>query len=515
MTNKAIRLLTLLPIFAFIFLTGCTPTPWRAAQNGDAAQLDSLLSSGQNIDEKSPGGDTALIFTAMKGDTEAARMLIDKGAKLDIQNSKGNTALILASSRGDTDIARMLIEKGADLDIQNLESDPPGGNTALLFSVAKGQLDIFRMLIDKGAKLDTQNMVGNTALIQAAATGRTDFARLLIDKGAKLDIQNKQGNVALSAAAFNGYADIVRMLIDKGAKIDTQNIDGNTVLRGAASKGHSDIVRILIDKGAKLDIQNKNGSTALDAAVKANNHAVAEMLRAAGAHTPSHITQPPASGSSVGSVTYTGTGWVTEGGYIVTNYHVIEGQIQLKVRFNSVGPEEYPASVVLSDQHNDLAILKVENFVKNKPKGIPIASKLPKIGAEVFTVGYPKSGVMGVNPKVTNGIISSLSGLQDDPRVIQTTAAIQSGNSGGPLLTMNGEVVGVITSTLRTLVSSKGVDVPQGVNYAVKSAYASALLSTLPEKSAYPMTIATNAKLEEIVPKIQNSIVQVIVKSNK
>ena len=196
----------------------------------------------------------------------------------------------------------------------------------------------------------------------------------------------------------------------------------------------------------------------------------------------------------------------------MTNYHVIEGQVQLKVRFNSIGSEEFPASVVTSDPHNDLAILKIDTPGKNKPKGIPIASKTPKTGAEVFTIGYPKSDVMGSNPKVTNGIISSLSGIQDDPRIIQTTAAIQSGNSGGPLLTMNGEVVGVTTSTLRAKVTSKGVDVPQGVNYAVKSAYVTALLSSVAQKPSYPMATATNAKLEDIIPKIQDSIVQIIVK---
>jgi len=213
--------------------------------------------------------------------------------------------------------------------------------------------------------------------------------------------------------------------------------------------------------------------------------------------------------------TYTGTGWVTEGGYIVTNHHVIEGQKVVKVRFNSLGTEEYPATVALSDQHNDLAILKIESTSKNRSKGIPIASKLPKAGADVFTIGYPKSDIMGVTPKVTNGIISSLSGIQDDPRIIQTTVAIQGGNSGGPLLTMNGEVVGVTTSSLRTKVSEKGIDVPQGVNYAVKSAYVIALLSSLPQEPSYPMTMLTSNKLEDMLPKLQDSIVQIIVKSNK
>ena len=80
---------------------------------------------------------------------------------------------------------------------------------------------------------------------------------------------------------------------------------------------------------------------------------------------------------------------------------------------------------------------------------------------------------------------------------------------------MNGEVVGVTTSTLRTKISEEGIDVLQGVNYAVKSAYVAALLSSLPQEPAYPMTILTNNKLEDMIPKIQDSIVQIIVRSNK
>jgi len=122
-------------------------------------------------------------------------------------------------------------------------------------------------------------------------------------------------------------------------------------------------------------------------------------------------------------------------------------------------------------------------------------------------------GRSGKTPKVTNGIISSLSGIQDDPRIIQTTVAIQSGNSGGPLLNMNGEVVGVTTSSLKTFFTESGLDVPQNVNYAVKSAYVSALLTSLPSDNDYPMLVLTGSKLESIVPKLEDSIVQIISKS--
>ena len=381
-----------------------------------------------------------------------------------------------------------------------------------------GNVKMLESLISKGQDINQLSLGGDTALILAAFNGNKNIAQLLVDKGAKLDIQNQGGDTALIIATAKGNAVAAQMLIDKGAKLDLQNQLGNTALIIAAARGNAVAARMLIDKGANLNIRDKNGRIALEIAVSHNQYTIAEMIRAeiAGG-PPSSKTVPPSSSPPPATyATYTGTGWVTEGGYIVTNNHVIEGQIQVKVRFNSRGGEEYLATVALSDRHNDLAILQIDNTKMKMAKGIPIASKLPRIGAKVFTIGYPKSGVMGINPKVTDGIISSLSGIQDDPRIIQTTVSIQMGNSGGPLLSMNGEVVGVTTATLRTQVSKKGIDVPQNVNYAVKSVYVSALLSQLPINPTYPMmTILINAKLEDMIPKIQNSIVQIIVKSKK
>ncbi|NCU30124.1 trypsin-like serine protease, partial [Candidatus Saccharibacteria bacterium] len=269
-----------------------------------------------------------------------------------------------------------------------------------------------------------------------------------------------------------------------------------------------------IKKGAKLDLRNTNGFTALDIAVKNNRFTVADMIRSASSEiqTPSWTKPILPSPSSASILLSTGTGWVTEGGYIVTNQHVIEGHTWISVRFNNSSAREYAAQVVIADENNDLAVLKLNDENENRPRGLPIAAKLPKIGAEVFTIGYPKSDVMGMNPKVTNGIVSALSGIKDDPRVIQTTVAIQSGNSGGPLLNMKGEVVGITTASLRTRVTKKGIDVPQGVNYAIKSGYAAALLTSVPERP-YPMEQSANAILEELIPKVQDSIVQVTVTS--
>ncbi len=97
--------------------------------------------------------------------------------------------------------------------------------------------------------------------------------------------------------------------------------------------------------------------------------------------------------------------------------------------------------------------------------------------------------------------------------IIYLAINLRSRHSGGPLLNMKGEAVGVISSTLRALVLENGLDIPQNVNYAVKSACVLALLSSFLEKEIYPKVTPMSQKLEDIVPNIQGSIVQVIVKS--
>ena len=99
---------------------------------------------------------------------------------------------------------------------------------------------------------------------------------------------------------------------------------------------------------------------------------------------------------------------------------------------------------------------------------------------------------------VTDGIINSLSGIRDDPRVFQISVPVQSGNSGGPLVAQEGNVVGIVVSKLSAVALLKETGgLPQNVNYAVKSNY---LLEVLANISGLEEKLVTQSqkKFKEI-----------------
>lgn len=204
-----------------------------------------------------------------------------------------------------------------------------------------------------------------------------------------------------------------------------------------------------------------------------------------------------------------GTGWVVSPGFVVTNYHVVEGRSELTL---VSGEERIPATLVAKDRRNDLALLKPQESSK-LPPAIPLADASAETGSEVFTVGYPNPSIMGSNAKVTDGIISARTGLQDDPRVYQTTVSLQSGNSGGPLLNSRGEAVGVTTSVLdaEKIFQLTG-NLPQNVNYAVKTAYLEALLSTTDSNTIEVEGLETSEDLplQSLVERIKPSVMIII-----
>jgi serine protease Do len=146
-----------------------------------------------------------------------------------------------------------------------------------------------------------------------------------------------------------------------------------------------------------------------------------------------------------------GTGFIiSEDGYIVTNNHVIDGADKIEVRINN--KEKYTAKLIGRDTATDLALLKVETKQRLTPIPLGDSEKL-RVGEWVMAIGDP----LAFDKTVTVGVVSAKdrSGLTGDPATrsfesyIQTDAAINFGNSGGPLINVNGEVIGINTAIFR------------------------------------------------------------------
>jgi tetratricopeptide (TPR) repeat protein len=195
-----------------------------------------------------------------------------------------------------------------------------------------------------------------------------------------------------------------------------------------------------------------------------------------------------------------GTGFLfSSKDYIITNYHVVKGASSIEVKFPD--GEIIKASVQAKDSQNDIAVLKLAKSPSTQIPDLKFGdSSKVRPGDKVFTIGYPASSILGENQKITDGIISSVTGINDDPTMFQITVPIQPGNSGGPLFNEKGEVIGITTASLSlNAIQSLGA-VPQNVNYAIKSSFVNNLLTTIPK------TLLSNRGIVVVPNKPGNSL---------
>ena len=184
----------------------------------------------------------------------------------------------------------------------------------------------------------------------------------------------------------------------------------------------------------------------------------------------------------------TGSGFrVSADGHILTNAHVVRGCTEVRA------PTGISVRVVAYDDAADLALLespsRSPDAVAAFRQGRGIRS-----GASVVVVGHPLHGILASEASVSAGIVSALAGPGDDRRLIQITAPVQPGNSGGPVLDSAGNVIGVVVARLDALEVGRNAGyLPQNVNFAVAAGAARAFLDaegvpylTSPSQRALP-----------------------------
>ena len=180
--------------------------------------------------------------------------------------------------------------------------------------------------------------------------------------------------------------------------------------------------------------------------------------------------------------------FINSRGHLLTNNHVVQGCELSKI---SYGNKDYDARLIATDETLDLALLKVDI----KPKSFFVFSKdeVKKLN-KVYVAGYPLGKGLSDDLKISSGIVSSLKGYQDNSNEIQIDAPINRGNSGGPIVNENGDLVAIAVSGLAK-------DQTEGINFGIKSSAAETFLRSNkinPKKSMYA-GIKDNDKLLEIL----------------
>ena len=174
----------------------------------------------------------------------------------------------------------------------------------------------------------------------------------------------------------------------------------------------------------------------------------------------------------------TGTGVIlSDGGYIVTNCHVVEGAQEISVLLTD--ERTFQASLVGSDAVSDLAVLRIE--AENLSPAEFGDSGVLRVGDSVVAIGDPLG--IELRGSMTNGIISAINrDVSTGGRtltLIQTNAALNSGNSGGPLINCYGQVIGINTMKISTFTDEAGVE---GIGFAIPSATVKEIVEQLVEQ---------------------------------
>ena len=230
-------------------------------------------------------------------------------------------------------------------------------------------------------------------------------------------------------------------------------------------------LRVVYDDGRREDRMRQN-LCAVTEVVFDGSDARAPQGGPAGGSPGGAGGPPPAARPGVSF----GTGFfVSAQGHMLTNAHVAGSCRSLAVLIEN---QRLDAHLVRRDDTNDLALLRVS--VRQPPAFARFRAGPPvRAGDDVVVAGFPLPTVLQNGLNITTGNISAMAGLGSNTALMQITAPVQPGNSGGPLLDLAGNVVGVIVSKLDAQrIARVTGDIPQNVNFAIQGAVARLFLES-------------------------------------
>ncbi len=203
---------------------------------------------------------------------------------------------------------------------------------------------------------------------------------------------------------------------------------------------------------------------------------------------------------------------ISKDGELITNFHVIDSCDANKVHFKG---RKLNADILAVDKINDLALIKINQKLENF---MTISNQDVSLLEEVVVAGFPLGKDISSSIKTHKGVVTSLSGAGDNFSNFQTDATINQGNSGGPIINQNGNVVGVAvatwieegvqgihfgikSSTLRTFIESNNLSLPQQKNKLLTNKELGKIISNATVYLECHMTIA---KIKKMIAQTEN-----------
>jgi ankyrin repeat protein len=235
----------------------------RAAQDGDAAKVKTLIAKGVNVNTKDSGYErTALMYAAWRDRLEVVKLLLANGADAKAEDKDGWTSMIYAAYKGHLKVVEAHLAEGIDVNVTNSQ-----GETMLMHAANEGRLNVARLLLAKGANINAKGNDGRTALMHASqrclgirirgTLSNSKMIEMLLASGAVINSKDNNGQTALMYAATQGYIDVLKSLLANGADLNAKDNNGLTAL-AHASKCRPDVRALLGDKKAKDSLNTDN-----------------------------------------------------------------------------------------------------------------------------------------------------------------------------------------------------------------------------------------------------------------
>ena len=240
---------------------------------------------------------------------------------------------------------------------------------------------------------------------------------------------------------------------------------------------------MIIDQGGTFLVQNNLITTSI------NTVGAVSMIKLypdnTQASNSTSTTKDKSKGPSSGSAFF-----VDNRGHIITNYHVVEScNNKSKINYNN---KVLNANLIAKDKYLDLALLKVDI---NNNSYISLSSDAPYKLQKIIAAGYPFGKSLSDDLKFTSGIVSSLKGVEDDSTRLQIDAALNHGNSGGPIVDAeSGELIAVAVSGLRK-------DFAESINFGIKAAQVKGFLESNQINTKLKVTKLSNSGLSSHLEK--------------